>query len=287
MALPREITVSTLKGFTEQVEKSLARSRALNPLAKFKGNWYRGHGRARAFKLVPALYRHPKTKKLRDLLILEKQMLDDFRRQSVLHQEFRTTKEENARFETLCYMQHYGVPTRLLDWTVNPFIALYFALTDSPTISGFKGSKEHAAVWILDPTAWNSKALGDLDWKDRGPALPEDKELKSYYPRIQYEPEDIKQIYELPVATLGVSNNIRMFAQKGVFMMFGRSSNSMELIYEKVRFPRDCLKKLVIEKSNIEKLLDNLLSIGFTDSVSYPDLHGLALELKRHNGFRT
>ena len=287
MTQPREIKVSTLKDFTEQVEKSLAMSRASNSRANFKGNWYRGHGKVRSFKLVPALYRHPKIKKLHDLLLLEKKMLDDFRRQSVLHQEFRTSHEENARFETLFYMQHYGVPTRLLDWSVNPFIALYFALTDSPTISGDKRSKEDAAVWILDPTAWNRKALRDLDWNDRGPALPEDKELKSYYPRIQYEPADIAQIYELPVATLGVSNNVRMFAQKGVFIMFGRGINPMEVSYDKADFPRNCLKKLIIEKSKIEKLLDNLLSIGFTDSVSYPDLHGLALELKRHNGFRT
>jgi len=212
-------------------------------------------------------------------------MLEDFRRHSVLQEVRGTFEGLDWRFQTLFFMQHYGVPTRLLDWTGNPFIGLYFALTSAEKKDGKDEYKEDAAVWILDPVSWNEKALEELAWKDRGPALPDDTEIKSYYPRAKYSPTDIKQIYDLPVATLGVANNTRMFAQKGVFTIFGKKLDAMERLYESEVFPMECLVKLVIEKADIDELLATLSAIGYTDSVSYPDLHGIALEIKRLHGF--
>ena len=51
--------------------------------------------------------------------------------------EFMTLRPESfqglsSNFEILSKMQHYGLPTRLLDFTVNPLVSLYFACADHP-----------------------------------------------------------------------------------------------------------------------------------------------------------
>jgi hypothetical protein len=286
VAAPREITIQSLKDFTEEVEKGLEVARTRSPSAKLPGNWYRGHGRGQTFKLVPGLYRHETITKLPDLLNLEYEMLEEFHRQSVLHDARYRVSEQVSGMEKLFYMQHYGVPTRLLDWTANPFIGLYFALTNAkkkPTSSDFE---EDAAVWLLDPVSWNRKALEDLAWDDKGPALPTEQDLKSYYPQRDRSPAELKAMYEYPVAILGAANSSRMFAQKGVFTVFGKKQDPIEKIYDKDAFPVDCLQKIIVPKDRIEHLLSTLLSVGYTDSVSFPDLFGLAMEIKRMKGFR-
>ena len=47
-------------------------------------------------------------------------------------------------------MQHYAIPTRLLDWTENPLVGMYFALQDYDA-----KRKQAAALWCMYPQELN------------------------------------------------------------------------------------------------------------------------------------
>ena len=60
----------------------------------------------------------------------------------------------------------------------------------------------------------------------------------------------------------------------------------MEEIHQDKGVPKDCLVMLRIPSTSIDPLLRTLISLGYTDSMAYPDLQGLAMEIRRLNGFR-
>lgn len=57
------------------------------------------------------------------------------------------------QLEWLYVMQHYGVPTRLLDWTRSPLIGVYFAVRDSAQ------DERDGCLWLLLPSKMN-EAMG-------------------------------------------------------------------------------------------------------------------------------
>jgi hypothetical protein len=57
------------------------------------------------------------------------------------------TPEPNDYFGWLFLAQHYGLPTRLLDWSESPLVALYFAVTDQEDRDG--------CIWALWPVELN------------------------------------------------------------------------------------------------------------------------------------
>ena len=184
-------------------------------------------------------------------------------------------------WDVLFFMQHYRIPTRLLDWTENPFIALYFSLMDASYDIGNSGPifNKPVAVWVLDPVIWNRHALRHQSF-DGGVLSQDDEALKGYRPT-----GDFRSMNVLPVALYGSHNSPRIVAQRGVFVALGQKTSSMANLYVSHSFPEGCLFKLIINSKYIGEIRKAISRHGITDSVVFPDLDGLAKEIRRSFGF--
>jgi hypothetical protein len=255
--------VKTLTEFTALVERQLAASKG--PL------WHRGCADFDNHYLSASLYRHPTTKDAKGLLALESKMLTDFKQRSIPFIP-RPLKDDN--WERLFFMQHFEIPTRLLDWSENPFVALYFALTSQPVNTG-----ADSAIWMLDPVAWNRKSLDHITYAN-GILTVEDSLLDAFKPGA-----NVVDMNTDPLAIYGFHNSARIVAQRGVFTISGKDTAHMEDIYKTRDYPLDSLIKVRVPNAEKSKLLKALFEVGFTHSVVYPDLAGLAKEMKHSFGF--
>lgn len=96
------------------------------------GIWFRGQSR-RGLPLIPRVHRTERVLHGREQLGAwdETNLFEHLRVRVPSHQ--RTYR---SAFEWLCLMQHYSVPTRLLDWSESLLPALYFAVRDDPDDAG-------------------------------------------------------------------------------------------------------------------------------------------------------
>jgi hypothetical protein len=79
-----------------------------------------------AYDLKPSIARVP-AKNTESLLQFEQEIFEEFQSRALPYLKH----EPKTKIEWLYLAQHYGIPTRLLDWTTNPLIALYFASNQS------------------------------------------------------------------------------------------------------------------------------------------------------------
>lgn len=257
---PMEI-VSTMTDFLALVSGLTADGKPL---------WFRGV-RNSAYDLEPSLYRHPTVKDANDLIELEWGLLSDFRHRAPPFSD-RLPKEA---LEMLFLMQHYGVPTRLLDWSESPLVSLFFALENARQ----RGGGDHdASVWVLDPIALNSLAADQREGSDVIYGADSD-ELRAFLPRA--DPKNLKQI--LPSAMFGIHNSPRIVTQRGTFVIFGKDTTPMNR-HVKIT-STSILRRIDIAKDAKGRVFSELFNMGMSDSAVYPDLDGLGRELRNRRGF--
>jgi hypothetical protein len=233
--------------------------------------WFRGTRRSE-YDLEPSLYRHPIVRDANALIELEWALLSDFRHRAPPF----TTNIPTKDLEVLFLMQHFGVPTRLLDWSESPFVALFFALENAR----LKGSDAHdSSVWILNPIGLNSLAADLREGSNQVYGAYAD-ELGGYQPRS----EGRKVTERLPSALYGIHNSPRIVAQRGTFVIFGNDTTPMNK-HPKLTGPDGIIRRIDIDKKAKGEMFAALTRMGVSDSVIYPDLDGLGREIKNHRGF--
>jgi hypothetical protein len=258
--------LTSLREFTELIDKATEQD-AQAP------RWYRGSGEC-GHDLLPSLFHGAKQQDVNERVALEGRLLTAFQQRSVPFLNRNPVDE----WEWLFLMQHYRLPTRLLDWTENPFVALYFALTKAVERekSGKCNSDSRAAVWLLRPAEWNAWA-GKRS--DVGKAVLTTEDVRGYAPQRGEMLDDGR-----PLAISGVHSNVRITAQRGAFVVFGRNVKPMNSALALKGFPSGILDRVDVPIGNVHDLLRRVTSIGITDSLVYPDLEGLAKELRRTFG---
>ena len=193
-----------------------------------------------------------------------------------IREEFAIRAPALSRFETLptsdwdlyFLMQHYGAPTRLLDWTDSPTIALYFAVRDNP---GYYDS----AVWMLDPYELNRRVAGkrEIVAPSAPGANPKDVERVDPWlpPRWtkKHPPEDPIAIFPTHIAR-------RISSQKSSFTVHGKNESG----FSKFHTGNDpCLTRIVIPGHAVRDMRLDLQNYGIDETLIFPDLEGLGRSL--------
>ena len=175
--------------------------------------------------------------------------------------------------------QHYGLPTRLLDWTTSPICALYFAVEENPDYEDLDG-----VLYGMNPKM--------LDWK--GVHLQSHPNLEKHVNNLIADVDKCTPMnkYEKsrPIAYYPSWSSKRMHSQSARFVFFepipdqqNEKTDIDETIFDlKDDTPRKDLVRYIIPAHKKIKIRNELRLLGISRSTFFPDIDNIVRDIKEH-----
>ena len=284
-----QFNVENFKGYLDIVRKVQPEPR----------KYFRGQTKliSDGYPLKPSIgrYTHVQSKSFREQDELEREVLEVFRNHLVTHVQHLPTTD----WEALAIAQHHGLPTRLMDWTENPLVALYFAVRETKTDDNGRPIDSAVYVLISNPVRYTDFSRNKhqtvkpvRDSATRPPTEEsayaefglEDLELEDddSVEAAEYEETPDSGLGETPIAPppFEISENViyhpphispRMRAQDSVLLACYQPFEALE---------NSDLIEIAIRHDSHDDIRRQLDQYGVFDRQLFPDLDGIAKWLR-------
>jgi hypothetical protein len=270
--MKRTEPIATLPDYLKEVLR-ISRGFGSSPSdIESEGPWFRGVN-DRRHRLTPGSYWRKD--------VDEEGLVVDFLAEAPPYIDSSRSSIPETLWDWYFLMQHYGLPTRLLDWTENALVALYFAL---------QPPGPRPCVWLLEPARLNKITIRDQHVVAPGgafskhwlPIASEDQESGCHLGKataFRYQKQRCTN--RRPMAIFAARRNARIIAQQGVFTVHGSSPEPLEAL---LGDRPDALAYIDIKREARATLLKQLEICGVSEMRLFPELDKLAPALKRRFG---
>lgn len=237
-------------------------------------NWFRGQ-QFSEYQLEPSLFRDKKEIITGDKYIQFRSYQFKDEENALKYFKIEYSKLNDTKdFDDIHYlylMQHYDIPTRLLDFSTNPLIALFFSVQRTNKINKnnednyfkmqsdlYDYNRESSAVYCINPYVVNNYSIN----------------TKQIIDLSNYKYSSLKNI-DFPICIKPRKENLnnRIKAPKGVFVFFGNKVHPLD--YYSIQEKK--MLKIIIPNSSRPKIKNELKKkFNIYHSSIFPDMKGVS-----------